>query len=186
MSEKIQGCQANSSTSCEASSASPLQSGAELEALRKIVRDFHWMARRYADGRSSYAPGMFNDHVKTLQSFGFDFHQSAPLFARDGMGRDFDKLSPDDVAAAERDMPKGFSGSCADADARLKADLLSARERIAEQAKRIAEFEAAFGPIRGITLGDKFAGRISEAEAIELINSVLNVKMQLVQSRTEE
>lgn len=33
--------------------------GAE-PALRRAVRDMHWMARRYCDLRSSYAPGLFN------------------------------------------------------------------------------------------------------------------------------
>lgn len=28
--------------------------------LESIILDTHWMARRYADGRKSYAPDMFN------------------------------------------------------------------------------------------------------------------------------
>jgi hypothetical protein len=36
----------------------------ERDEARQIVRDIHWMARRYADGRNTYAPTMFNDAVK--------------------------------------------------------------------------------------------------------------------------
>ena len=32
----------------------------ENQQLRRIICDIHWMARRYATGRSSYAPSMFN------------------------------------------------------------------------------------------------------------------------------
>lgn len=37
---------------------------AERDEARQIVRDIHWMARRYANGRLSYAPGMFNDAIR--------------------------------------------------------------------------------------------------------------------------
>src|SRR5215217_5979503 len=35
----------------------------DRDEARQIVRDIHWMARRYADGRLTYAPGMFNDAI---------------------------------------------------------------------------------------------------------------------------
>ena len=80
----------------------------EIATLRNIIRDFHWMARRYADGRSSYAPGMFNRHVQALINLDFEFADNAPRFARDGMGRDFDGLTEADTRAAEEDMPRAF------------------------------------------------------------------------------
>lgn len=72
--------------------------------IDQAVHDLHWMARRYADGRCSYAPGMFNGRVRDLMAAGFELCQ--PLFARDGMGRAFDGLTEDEVAAAEADMPR--------------------------------------------------------------------------------
>jgi hypothetical protein len=72
--------------------------------IKNAVRDLHWMARRYADGRCSYAPGMFNGRVRDLLAAGLQLGQ--PLFARDGMGRAFDGLTEEEVAAAEEDMPR--------------------------------------------------------------------------------
>jgi hypothetical protein len=37
-----------------------------LRALERIVADTLWMARRYADGRQSYATGMYNDAARWL------------------------------------------------------------------------------------------------------------------------
>jgi hypothetical protein len=87
--------------------------------LEKAVRCFHWMARRYADGRASYAPGSFNDHVRKLISAGIKLE--TPLYARDGMGRAYDGLNDEDVAAAEADMPKGHTIPLADDEGRLAA-----------------------------------------------------------------
>jgi hypothetical protein len=63
--------------------------------LRHIAKEFHWMARRYADGRSTYATGMFNDLTKDLVSLGVELNAESDqtIFARDGMGRGFDKLT---------------------------------------------------------------------------------------------
>lgn len=73
------------------------------KTLAEIIRNLHWMARRYADGRSSYAPGLLNDCVRSAIALGYEIKQ--PLFARDAMGREYDGLSEEDVAAAEKDMP---------------------------------------------------------------------------------
>lgn len=67
----------------------------------------HWMARRYADGRSSYSPGLFNGIARKLLSSGVELKR--PHFARDGMGRDFDGLTDAEVNEALEDMPRGFS-----------------------------------------------------------------------------
>lgn len=80
-----------------------------MDVLTAAVRDFHWMARRYADERSSYAPNMFNKHTRACLSIGISFRDA--LFARDGMGRAFDRLTDGEAAAAERDMPKGMRGN---------------------------------------------------------------------------
>lgn len=79
----------------------------ENKMLRAAVRDLHWMARRYADMRSTYAPSMLNEHTRALLAAGV--HIKEPYFARDGGGRRFDGLTEAEVAAAADDMPRGFT-----------------------------------------------------------------------------
>ena len=38
----------------------------ENESLRAYALDLHWLARRYADFRSSYAPDLFNRITRGL------------------------------------------------------------------------------------------------------------------------
>ena len=44
----------------------------ENQQLRRIINEIHWMARRYATGRRSYAPSMFNDAIKIAIDLGCD------------------------------------------------------------------------------------------------------------------
>lgn len=48
-----------------------------VRTLEIIVADFHWMARRYCDGRNSYEPDRFNDHIKTLVALGVTLNPTA-------------------------------------------------------------------------------------------------------------
>lgn len=89
------------------------------KALAEIIHDLHWMARRYADMRSSYAPSMLNRHVQKLFELGYSLR--SPLYARDGMGRKFDGLSDAEVKAAEDDMPEGLREASAQAEERAQA-----------------------------------------------------------------
>jgi hypothetical protein len=61
----------------------------ENEQLKKIIVDIAWMARRYADGRKTYAVGMYNDACFDAVNLGCrirpDFAEDGKLFARDGM-----------------------------------------------------------------------------------------------------
>jgi len=59
----------------------------ERDEARSIVRDIFWMARRYADGRQSYAVGMFNDAIRKAFDGGWleDKCVDEPRYARDGM-----------------------------------------------------------------------------------------------------
>lgn len=62
----------------------------ERDEARKIVQDIHWMARRYADGRKTYAPDMFNKAVRPAFEAGWLQSNGAvgeSQYARDG---DFD------------------------------------------------------------------------------------------------
>lgn len=102
------------------------------------LMSLHWMARRYADGRSSYSPGLFNDITRKLLAAGVEL--KTPHFARDGMGRRFDRLTDEQVRQAESDMPRGF---CPEPDARL-ADALAALQQIADfRLASTADFNAA-------------------------------------------
>ena len=55
--------------------------------FEEILRDYHWMARRYADGRQSYAVGLFNGHTENLLDAGLTLNPTADekLFADDAM-----------------------------------------------------------------------------------------------------
>lgn len=41
----------------------------KTEILKQIIRDTFWMARRYAHGRHTYAPGMIRDAYKMLKKY---------------------------------------------------------------------------------------------------------------------
>lgn len=57
----------------------------DRDEARQIVRDIHWMARRYADGRNTYAPSMFNQAIKKAVEGGWlQGTDDEPLYARDG------------------------------------------------------------------------------------------------------
>ena len=58
-----------------------------LSVLEMIVKDFHWMARRYCDGRSSYAPALFNEHTQRLLDLGIilDGGSDGTIWAGDGV-----------------------------------------------------------------------------------------------------
>jgi hypothetical protein len=63
----------------------------ENQALKYIVEQTLWMARRYADGRMTYAVSMFNDAVHELDRAGLshlftgDPAENYKRFADDGM-----------------------------------------------------------------------------------------------------
>lgn len=58
------------------------------EQLESIIRDIMWMARRYADGRSTYAPNMFNRAMDLCIDLGVNVKPDGPdqkIYADDGM-----------------------------------------------------------------------------------------------------
>ena len=58
----------------------------ETEVLKRIIEDTLWMAQRYADGRSTYAVGMFNNAVHALDGIGLGgLFKADKRFADDGM-----------------------------------------------------------------------------------------------------
>lgn len=61
---------------------------AENAQLRGIIADIYWMARRYADGRSTYAPSTYNGAIR--RAVALDCHLAVTaegLFASDGSAR---------------------------------------------------------------------------------------------------
>jgi hypothetical protein len=59
------------------------------QQLIAIIKQTMWMARRYADGRMTYAPGMYNDAAELAVELGVlsvnDFGHDAEIFAKDSM-----------------------------------------------------------------------------------------------------
>lgn len=72
---------------------------AENAALRAIATDLHWMARRYADGRSSYATRIFNVYTRAMLRMKMELYPTGDgiIWARDEMGRSYDGLSDEEA-----------------------------------------------------------------------------------------
>lgn len=63
----------------------PKQLEQQNETLRRIIGDIWWMARRYADGRSTYAAGMYNQAVDVALRNGVKLEgDNGKLYATDG------------------------------------------------------------------------------------------------------
>jgi len=71
-----------------------------VHILQKICQDFHWMARRYCDGRSTYATSLFNGGTGQLLRMGIQLNQGGDgtVWASDGMGKRFDGVTDEDLA----------------------------------------------------------------------------------------
>lgn len=59
----------------------------EIEMLRSVIQDMWWMARRYVNGRKSYAVSMYNNAIKRAQDAGMIFSpdNDGLIEAKDGM-----------------------------------------------------------------------------------------------------
>ena len=65
----------------------------ERDEARGVVRDTLWMARRYADGRQSYAVGMYNDAAKIAEAGGYAKGEpDGTLYALDGLRPEYQTL----------------------------------------------------------------------------------------------
>jgi hypothetical protein len=66
--------------------------------LEGAVKELHWMARRYADGRSTYATSSFNQVVRDILRLGLKLHgNDGIIWARDAQGRLYDHLTPEEA-----------------------------------------------------------------------------------------
>ncbi len=58
----------------------------ENDTLRSIIANIWWMARRYADGRSTYVPGSFNQSIDLARMLGVKIDSDhGEIYAEDGM-----------------------------------------------------------------------------------------------------
>lgn len=94
----------------------------QIKAMRSFIKDTHWMARRYADGRSTYAPSMFNEALLWLKKAGLgDLVEKVgcdPEYARDGM---YGEWNPErrvfkGVPPEEKDMMHHIHAAAAERD----------------------------------------------------------------------
>jgi hypothetical protein len=96
------------------------------DVLEQAVIELHWMARRYADKRSSYVTRIFNNITRKLLWIGVELGEQEGYFARDGMGREFDGLTSEEVAAIK---DKGDGNSTLDAMARVYTATVKLKKR---------------------------------------------------------
>ena len=85
----------------------------ELDEARGIVRNIYWMACRYADGRNTYAPGMYNRAIAKAYDAGwltFDHtgRRYEVQYARDGMSPEW-KTAEERALAAEASLAKAIA-----------------------------------------------------------------------------
>ena len=69
-------------------------------ALENIVKDLHWAARRYGDGRMSYFTSLCNERTRQLLSLGVELNYTGDgtIWCRDAMGRRYDGLTDEEAA----------------------------------------------------------------------------------------
>ena len=116
---------------------------AENRQLREACLDLQWMARRYADGRGSYAVGVVNAITRYFVSIGMPILKdpiAKTMFARDAMGRNFDRLAPHEVGEndpSKREIIVPGEVTADDIAAKIRAQSVTELER----AHRIAHAE---------------------------------------------
>lgn len=73
---------------------------AENEKLRRAIEVCWYMARRYADGRLTWAPRDYNDHTRVLLALGVDLQPGGDgtVWATNPLGRSHDGLTDDEAA----------------------------------------------------------------------------------------
>lgn len=108
----------------------------ENEILREIVVDYHWMARRYSDGRSTYATSLFNQHTRTLLDLGIELNRTSDntIWARDGMGPRYDGLS-------EEERNSVYPRCTCESLIAAESELFDLRERLAALERKNAIYD---------------------------------------------
>ena len=135
----------------------------QISKLVEIVIDFHWMARRYCDGRMTYVTGLFNDHTRALELMGISLNETADgtVFAQDGMGRTYDGLDDSHarlakIAETDTRLAEFFS-HYAERNSFLLPDYLKKAydewKKVRDPAPPIAEEEKLIGYMFGLPTG---------------------------------
>lgn len=94
----------------------------ERDEARSVVRDTLWMARRYADGRKTYAVGMFNDAAELAIAGGYASGEpDGTMLARDGDKTENQTIEDRALAAEEQVRVLSEALEKAEASARLYA-----------------------------------------------------------------
>lgn len=70
------------------------------DKVEGMLIDLHWMARRYADNRQSYATSLFNGITRQLVVMGLNLNATGDgtIWARDMAGRAYDGLTDEEAA----------------------------------------------------------------------------------------
>lgn len=105
---------------------------ADIEQLKYIARELHWMARRYADGRQSYVTGNFNLATRALLELGVQLNSTGDktIWARDAAGRAFDGLTDEEAAMGAQ--PDWTHDGMQRRNEELEAQVQRLRESLAE------------------------------------------------------
>lgn len=88
----------------------------ENSRLKYILKETLWMARRYADGRSSYAVSQFNEAIHELDLMGLsklnpgDPAENGKRFADDGMFGYYDPTSKQHIPSDEKIVRRKLVG----------------------------------------------------------------------------
>lgn len=79
------------------------EAGDKITILIEAFKDVAWMARRYADGRMTYATSTYNEAIRRALDCGvyLSLGGDGTVWARDGHGRKCDHLSDDEAAMGQ-------------------------------------------------------------------------------------
>ena len=131
----------------------------ELDEARGIVRAIHWMACRYADGRNTYAPGMYNRAIAKAYDAGWLTFDPARnrydvQYARDGMSPEW-KTVEERATSAEASLAKAREALAQVAEHKERDEGVTGFERAEIHGEPVAAKRVETGPVR---IGDDWAG----------------------------
>ncbi len=133
----------------------------QLNELHNIIRDLHWMARRYADGRQSTCTSTFNDITRKLLEWEVPLNKTGDgtLWARDGGGRCYDNLS--EAEAKEGEPPMWTFNGLERENEKLRKEIAELKQTIQPKSESLCLF--------GINWDTKACGEIIPRETIKTI-----------------
>ena len=113
---------------------------AYVSTLEQYIQECDWLARRYAEGRRTYATGQYNDAKRAVLATGLELEldplTSTP-WARDGSGARFCGLSAEEYA-------QGKPLERIDIQPELEPDRVKERERLVALEERVKLLEQVY------------------------------------------